>query len=164
MSARLVPVLTAATLAACLLATAHAEDPYPPKDGAPLQQTPKPPPVELYPGAIVWPEVGPWIVGYPKDYPEDEQSLYGMQPGSGHARIGVFVPDGAEVWVGGEEPAAQSAPRLRDYITPKLTPGPDYHYEVRACWRQKGRTVDQTRTVAVHANGWVSVDFTRPER
>ena len=203
MPSRILALSTAAVAAASLLAAAHAEEPYPsqrddypPQSSARLEQRRQYQPAPLYPNAYVWPEVGPWAVGYPKDYPESVQpqqsyasadasgtsaygggtSAYGSSmsanaqyqqsppAGSGRARIGVFVPDGARVWVNGDEPSAASAPRLRDYVTPALIPGADYHYEVRACWQKNGRTVDETRTVAIHANGWASVDFTRPER
>src|SRR5947209_8343525 len=116
MSARLISLPAAATLAAAaLVATALADDAYAPKGGARMERrqqapaSPYPgssadyPPSSLYPGAAVWPEVGPWMVCYPQDYPEEARQQR-LPFGSGPARIGVFVPDGAEVWVGGEAP------------------------------------------------------------
>ena len=72
----------------------------------------------------------------------------------------VHVPADADVWFDGD--ATKQQGEWRAFASPPLTPGKDYSYDVRARWTVGGKTVDQTRTVVVHANDKVEVDFTRP--
>ncbi len=77
------------------------------------------------------------------------------------ARLQVLVPADAEVWFNGNPTTTRG--EQREFTSPALTPGRDYQYEIRARWTEGGRVVDQTRTVGVHANARVGVDFSRPE-
>ena len=108
-------------------------------------------------------DLGPWVIGYPGDYPDAARKA---PPGwgSGPARLGVFAPEGAELRIDGRKQPPAPETKWRTFLTPPLAAGGDYHYKVSACWSQDGRTVEEERNVAVHANGWASVDFTRPER
>jgi uncharacterized protein (TIGR03000 family) len=159
------------TAAAALLALAAApaaarpDDPYPKRDddaGARLEQRTNPKPIvrwKIDVGSGDDPRFNPAVVDYPADYPAEAKSLK-LQFGSGPARVGVLVPANADVWVG-DQLTGQGG-RFREFLTPPLVQGGDYHYDIRAHWREDGRAVDQTRRVTVHANGWASVDFTRP--
>ncbi len=82
-------------------------------------------------------------------------------PPDGAAAVGVIVPADAEVWFNGD-PTKQKGEH-REFVTPTLPVGRAYQYEVRARWKPDGKLVDQTRTVIVHANERIDVDFTRAE-
>ena len=76
------------------------------------------------------------------------------------AAVAVHVPADAQVWFD-DSPTKQTGDERR-YVTPPLTPGKDYSYQVRARWTDSGQAKDETRTITVHANGVTSVDFTQP--
>ena len=62
------------------------------------------------------------------------------------------------VWFEGAQ-TAETGPE-RFFVSPPLTPGQRYTYEVRARWVEGGRPVEEDRTVSVTANRWTDVDFT----
>jgi uncharacterized protein (TIGR03000 family) len=73
-------------------------------------------------------------------------------------RVSVHVPADAEIWFDGN-PTQQRGER-RTFVSPPLNPNAALRYEVRARWVDgSGRTVDQTRWVAVHAGQLSMVDF-----
>jgi uncharacterized protein (TIGR03000 family) len=77
-------------------------------------------------------------------------------------RVSVHVPANAEIWFDGN-PTQQRGER-RTYVSPPLDPNAVLRYEVRARWVDgNGRTVDQTRRVAVHAGQLSMVDFLSQE-
>jgi uncharacterized protein (TIGR03000 family) len=76
------------------------------------------------------------------------------------ARIDVRVPDSAELWVQGTK--TQQTSSLRHFVSPPLTPGRDFMYDIRARWTQNGEPVDQTRHVRVRAGNKVVVNFLEP--
>jgi uncharacterized protein (TIGR03000 family) len=79
----------------------------------------------------------------------------------GRAHMQVVVPADAAVWFNGNPTTQRGEQRIFD--SPALIPGRDYQYKIRARWTEDGRAVDQTRTVIVHANAQVGVDFSRAE-
>jgi uncharacterized protein (TIGR03000 family) len=82
-------------------------------------------------------------------------------PPDGTAAVSVVVPSDAEVWFNGD-PTKQKGEH-REFVTPTLPVGRAYQYEVRARWKENGITIDQTRTVIVHANERANADFTQAE-
>ena len=77
------------------------------------------------------------------------------------AHIDVRVPASAEVWVEGAK--TKQAGSLRHFVSPPLTPGKDFVYDIRARWTDaNGRVVDLTRHVPVHAGSQVLENFTAP--
>jgi uncharacterized protein (TIGR03000 family) len=77
------------------------------------------------------------------------------------AHIDVKVPASAEVWVEGA--LTHQTGTLRHFVSPSLTPGQEFAYDIRARWTdENGQVVDQTRHVQVHAGGQVMEDFTAP--
>jgi uncharacterized protein (TIGR03000 family) len=76
------------------------------------------------------------------------------------AHVTVNVPADAGVWFDGNQ--TRSTGPVREFISPSLTPGQWYAYEVRARWHKDGREVTQTRTVAVTAGAHLRVDFSVP--
>jgi uncharacterized protein (TIGR03000 family) len=78
---------------------------------------------------------------------------------SNTANIRVLVPPGAKLWFDDQRTTQTGSDRL--FETPSLTPGQDYHYSVKAQWRdQDGKDVALIRQVDVRANATVNVDFT----
>jgi uncharacterized protein (TIGR03000 family) len=76
------------------------------------------------------------------------------------AHLQVRVPAGADLWFEGVKMPQTGA--VREFVSPTLTPGKGYSYEVRARWTEEGRVVDRTRKVRVRANQWAEVDMTQP--
>jgi uncharacterized protein (TIGR03000 family) len=50
---------------------------------------------------------------------------------------------------------------VRRFTTPPLTPGEEYHYNVRAQWMENGRPVVRTFSIPVEAGRPATVDFNR---
>jgi uncharacterized protein (TIGR03000 family) len=74
------------------------------------------------------------------------------------AQVAVRVPANAEVWFNGAA-AAQKGP-LRELVSPPLTPGLEFNYEIRARWLENGREVTKVRQVTVRAGDRLTVDLT----
>ena len=75
------------------------------------------------------------------------------------AQVEVHVPDCAQIWFDGQKTSQGGTERC--FTSPGLESGHHYVYEVRACWTLDGKTVDQTRKVAVGCGDHVVVDFPR---
>jgi uncharacterized protein (TIGR03000 family) len=72
--------------------------------------------------------------------------------------LDVRVPANAEVIVETEK-TTQTGPR-RSFISPPITTGRNYMYEIKATWLENGQNVVRTRKVDVRAGEQVMVDFT----
>jgi uncharacterized protein (TIGR03000 family) len=120
-------------------------------------------------------DVSPGIYDYGPDYtmppvstvtpPAYDSGAYSQQPpaapvADNQARVRVIVPAEARVWFGAT--LMPESGTVRDFVSPPLTPGEPYTYQIRAQWIDNGREVTETRNVAVTANAAVTVDFTRP--
>jgi uncharacterized protein (TIGR03000 family) len=93
-------------------------------------------------------------------YAHPETVLYPAPPGG--ATVEVKVPAAAEVWFD-DEPTRHRG-EFRRFVSPPLAPGKEFHYDVRARWKEGDRVVDQTRTVGVRSGQTTEVDFNRPEK
>lgn len=108
------------------------------------------------------PVPGP-IYPYGYRFPRLEPHAYTVVPEApvavdpGCALLDVRVPADAEVWLEGAK--TQQTGDSRQFVSPPLKPGQDYHYEIKARWKQDGRDVEQTREVNVRAGGRVNVAF-----
>jgi uncharacterized protein (TIGR03000 family) len=71
--------------------------------------------------------------------------------------IEVRVPADADIWF--DDAKTTQTGTVREFVSPPLTPGHDYTYDIRARWTEEGRHVSHTRRVAVHAGERVSVTF-----
>jgi uncharacterized protein (TIGR03000 family) len=77
------------------------------------------------------------------------------------ARVVVRVPEEARLEFEGV--AMPQTGRVRKFVSPPLTPGQRYQYEVRATWREEdGRTVVRTRRINVYAGEKADIDFLSP--
>jgi uncharacterized protein (TIGR03000 family) len=82
-------------------------------------------------------------------------------PADNAAHLLVRVPADAELWFGDYKTPLTGPERA--FVSPPLTPGKDYTYEIRARWVEDGRPVDHLRTIHVQANLQAEVDMTRPQ-
>jgi uncharacterized protein (TIGR03000 family) len=73
------------------------------------------------------------------------------------ARIWLRVPADAEVWFNGAK--TKQTGTLRCYLSPPLTAGRDYSYQVQVRWQKDGKTVERKRQVEVHAGDLLHLDF-----
>jgi len=82
-------------------------------------------------------------------------------PADSTADVNVRVPADAKLYFEGI-PMELTGPD-RHFVTPPLTPGRNYQYDVRAVWNDdQGHEVVQDRKVPVRAGGRVTVDFLTP--
>jgi uncharacterized protein (TIGR03000 family) len=72
----------------------------------------------------------------------------------------VEVPATAEVTIEGVK--SKQTGTSRQFVSPKLVPGKQYVYEIRARWTEDGRTVEQTRNLVVTAGEQLAVSFVAP--
>ena len=103
-----------------------------------------PPPVYVSPPPAAAP-------GYP---------VVGDAPPDNTAHVSVRIPADAEVWFG--QGKTQQTGAVREFVSPPLTPGKEYTYDIKARWMVGGKEVVQTRQVDVAAGTFKAVDFTKP--
>jgi uncharacterized protein (TIGR03000 family) len=94
-------------------------------------------------------------------YPPASESATPQGDTSAFVKVRVPAED-AEVWFEGS-PTKQRGTE-REFVSPPLTAGRNYTYEIRARWMENGREMDQTRRVPVRPGERVTVDFTVPEQ
>jgi uncharacterized protein (TIGR03000 family) len=94
---------------------------------------------------------------YPWPVPTSPRVQVEIAPTALPVCIEVRVPADAEIWFD-DSPTTQTG-TIRQFVSPPLTPGHDYTYEVCARWTEEGRPVSHNRRVAVHAGERVSVTF-----
>jgi len=117
---------------------------------------------------------------YPQYYVEPSMSYYSTVPNTSYyspapsttyesqlpapaeaatTRIQVHLPaPDAEVWIAGKRMSQSGMDR--NFVSPALTPGRTYTYEVRARWTTRdGQVAEQNRTVSFRAGETVNVDF-----
>ena len=71
--------------------------------------------------------------------------------------IEIHVPADAEIWFDDAKTIQTGTVRL--FVSPPLTPGYDYTYEVRAKWTEDGQEVIQSRRITVHAGEQATITF-----
>jgi uncharacterized protein (TIGR03000 family) len=81
----------------------------------------------------------------------------GQPAAPAEARLTIVVPPDATISFFGS-PTKQKGTE-RQFITPALTPGVKYYYDVTARWMKDGRAVEETRKVSVTAGGRMEVNF-----
>jgi uncharacterized protein (TIGR03000 family) len=84
-------------------------------------------------------------------------SAEAAQTSDQNVQLNVQVPPDAKVWIDGYQTKETGA--LRHYVSPPLTPGKNYSYELRASWTANGQPVDRTRRVTVHAGDVINLNM-----
>lgn len=77
------------------------------------------------------------------------------------AHLLLIVPEKTELWFNGTK-STQTGTQ-REFVSPELSPGKHYSYEIKVRWMADGKPVEQVRTAHVQANTWQTLDFTKPE-
>jgi uncharacterized protein (TIGR03000 family) len=77
------------------------------------------------------------------------------------ARLRVAIPaEKADIWIEGEK--SEQSKRVQDYVSPPLTSGKQYYYEVRARWTDAaGKQVERKKSFPIVPGQPVFLDFTR---
>jgi uncharacterized protein (TIGR03000 family) len=84
---------------------------------------------------------------------------YGSYAGDANAvHLNVRVPRDAEVWIEGQK--TNQTGSSRQYVSPPLTAGKSYTYDIRARWSENGQEVERDRHLTVRAGDRPMVDFT----
>jgi len=112
-------------------------------------------------GSSYYPGYTSYNYYYPDTYTGDSYSYYPPAPAgpTNAALVDVSVPANAEVLIGSKPTSATGS--FREFLTPSLTPGKEYSYDITARWMQNGQMVQVTKHVAIHAGDRVNVDFLR---
>jgi uncharacterized protein (TIGR03000 family) len=142
---------------------------YPRQNQAPGAATPAAPPPKMtirefdnqgreVPEGETPPDYVPPRPAEPK--PEVAPPPQGPPVPADRARIEVIVPAGATLWFEGVQ--TKLTGERRQFITPQLTPGQEYIYEVRAEWKgEDGQKVSETQRLRVQPGKQMTVDFTK---
>jgi uncharacterized protein (TIGR03000 family) len=75
--------------------------------------------------------------------------------------IQMSVPEGAQVWFGDRGTTQTGA--SRQFVSPPLTPGQLYVYDVRVRWNRDGQPAERTQRVTVRAGDRINLDFNSAE-
>ena len=78
------------------------------------------------------------------------------------AHVTIRVPTDAEIWIEGTK--TTSTGPIREFVSPPLTSGSRYTYDIKASWNENGHAVTQTQHVGVSAGAHVNVDFPVPPK
>jgi uncharacterized protein (TIGR03000 family) len=93
----------------------------------------------------------------PLDYSFSMPDYAGRPATDNSAHITVIVPANAELWFEGQKTSERGT--VREFVSPSLTPGKTYAYEIRARWTENGREVSQVREADVRAGAQATVVF-----
>jgi uncharacterized protein (TIGR03000 family) len=74
--------------------------------------------------------------------------------------IEIRVAPDAEIWF--DDAKTTQSGTVREFVSPPMSPGRDYTYEIRARWKVDGNEVSQNRRITVHAGEQVSISFAEP--
>jgi len=78
------------------------------------------------------------------------------------AQVRVKCPPNAQIWFDGTTTTQLGGDRL--FYSPRLQPGKEYEYNVKASWNENGKPVEQTRTITVAAGRTVDLNLMAPAK
>jgi uncharacterized protein (TIGR03000 family) len=108
-------------------------------------------------------QVGTLQPGQPMPQQQGYRSYYRVptpDAPAGTVLLNVQVPADAKVWIEGQE-TKQTGPS-RQFVTPTLTQGQQYTYEVKAQWNEGSQKITRTRRVPVQAGQGVTINLLQP--
>jgi len=73
----------------------------------------------------------------------------------------AHLPEDAEIWF--EDAPTTQKGTLRQFVSPPLTPGKEYKYNVRVAWLEEGKKVSQAHTFPVRAGDIHCIDLVKAE-
>jgi uncharacterized protein (TIGR03000 family) len=71
--------------------------------------------------------------------------------------IDVRVPSDATIWF--DDDSTKQTGAERQFVSPRLTAGKYYEYQIRAQWNENGKKKEQTRRVTFQAGDRIHLDF-----
>ena len=117
----------------------------------------------LYQGTPSWYSSSPAVAYpsavYPSANAENSRSFYPGSVDPDKVLINVTVPADAKIMFQGAKTAQTGGSRR--FLSPSLEAGYRYSYSVQATWKENGKEVSQTRSIAVQPGDVVQVTFTR---
>ena len=93
----------------------------------------------------------------PQPLDSRQSGYYAPETPDNSARVRVFLPPDAKLWIGGEE--TTKGGEERTFTSPALIAGKSYTYQIKAVWMQDGKQVEKTQKVKVQANETSNVTF-----
>jgi uncharacterized protein (TIGR03000 family) len=75
--------------------------------------------------------------------------------------IDVRVPANSQIWFD-DDPTKQTGTE-RQFVSPPLTPGKYFEYQIRAQWDENGKKKERTRRVTFQAGDRIHLDFNSVE-
>jgi uncharacterized protein (TIGR03000 family) len=93
--------------------------------------------------------------GYPDPYPTSKDV-------STVALVDVYLPRDAELWFDGKR--TSQIGDYRTFVTPALTAGKAYSYQVRARWLEDGRAREHSQEIVVRPGERMTVRFGKDSR
>jgi uncharacterized protein (TIGR03000 family) len=70
----------------------------------------------------------------------------------------AHLPEDADIWFEGQQMARRQV-EMREFISPPLTPGVNYVYDIRVNWAEEGRRAEQALKVRVQAGEIICLDL-----
>lgn len=98
--------------------------------------------------AYSYPAAASYQSFYPQANAETEQNA---------ARLRLRVPENARVWF--DDTETQQRGLDRDFVSPPLTPGKTYVYQIKAQWQENGQDVTRQQQVTVRAGDTLNLDL-----
>ncbi len=71
--------------------------------------------------------------------------------------IDVRVPADAQIWFD-DDPTKQTGAE-RQFVSPRLTPGKYYVYQIRAQWNENGKKLERTQRITFQAGDRIHLNF-----
>jgi uncharacterized protein (TIGR03000 family) len=71
--------------------------------------------------------------------------------------IAVRVPADAKIWF--DDDSTKQTGAERQFVSPPLTAGKYFEYQIKAQWNENGKTKEQTRRVTFQAGDRIQLDF-----
>ena len=71
--------------------------------------------------------------------------------------IDLRVPADAKIWFDNDPTKQTGTERL--FVSPPLTPGKTFEYQIRTQWNENGKKLERTRRITVQAGDRIHLDF-----
>jgi uncharacterized protein (TIGR03000 family) len=97
------------------------------------------------------------VGAYQAFYPPPEASGFADADANRPVWVTVRVPSDAAIWFGDTKTVQKG--ELRYFVSPPVSPGHDYFYEIKAKWTEAGKEVVRIRHVSVRAGDLMNVSF-----
>jgi uncharacterized protein (TIGR03000 family) len=116
-----------------------------------------------YYGPRSYPPLGPMFGASPAyTNPNYSAGRFNQAPQAVPVTLDVTLPAHAELWIEGKKMTQKGA--VRKFVSPPLTPGERYTYELLAKWKEGDKEVTRTQSLDVTPGQEHKVDFVKPDK